>query len=148
MDTVRRRRGGPLGRLRDEADDLFGRLFDDWGWPLARSERGAWWPALDIAEHEDVIVVKAELPGMTGDDIEISVTNNVLSISGEKKELTEEKEENYYHVERRYGQFRRDVNLPTDVDAEKVEATYRDGVLTVKVPKSEKAKPRRIEIKK
>jgi len=149
MDIVRRRKaGGPLGHLRDEMDDLFGRFFEDWGWPLARAERGTWWPATDIAEHADAVVLKAELPGMKSDDIEISVVNNTLTISGEKKESAEEKSENYYHVERRYGTFRREIALPPGVDPDKVEAGYRDGVLTVTIPKTEKAKPKRIEIKK
>jgi len=150
MDIVRRkgRTGGPLGKLHDEMDDLFGRFFEDWGWPLARAHRGAWWPAIDIADKDDAIVVKAELPGLKSEDIEISVSDNVLTISGEKKESTEEKGENFYHVERRYGTFHRDIALPAGVDADKVDAAYRDGVLTVKVPKTEKAKPRRVEIKK
>jgi len=85
---------------------------------------------------------------MKSDEIEISVVNNTLTITGEKKEAAEEKGENYYHVRRRYGTFRRDIALPPGVDPDKVEATYRDGVLTVTVPKTEKAKAKRIEVKK
>jgi HSP20 family protein len=147
MAIVRRRGGpgGPLWRLRDEMNDLFGRFFEDW--PLAGTRQETWWPVLDIAEHEDAVVVNAELPGLKSDEIDISVQNNVLTISGQKKESKEEKGEEYYHVERRFGSFRRDVTLPASVDADKVEASYRDGVLTITLPKTEQAKPKRIEVK-
>jgi HSP20 family protein len=128
-------------------DDLFGRFFEDWDWPLAKTQRGTWWPVIDVAESNDAVIVKAELPGMKSDDIEISVVNNVLTISGEKKESTEEKGESYCHMERRYGSFRRDISVPQGVDPDKVEANYRDGVLIITLPKTEKAKPKRIEVK-
>ena len=99
-----------------------------------------------MAEHDDAIVVKAELPGLNPDDIEVSVHGNTLTLSGEKKESSEDKGDNYYHVERRYGRFHRDVLLPAEVDAEKVEANYKDGVLTITVPKTEEAKPKKIKI--
>lgn len=139
----RRANGGTLRRLHDEMDGLFNRFFD---WDPQAGDRG-WMPALDLAEREDALVVKAELPGMSKDDIDISVQGNVLTISGEKKDSTEEKKDEYYHVERRHGYFRRDITLSSEVDAEKIEATYHDGVLTVTLPKSEQAKPRRIEVK-
>jgi HSP20 family protein len=147
MDLIRRRNraGGPLGRLHNEMDELFGRFFEDW--PFAGSRADAWWPALDIAEHDDGFVLKVELPGVKADDIEVSVVNNVLTISGVKKEAAEKEGENYYHVERRHGSFRREVQLPGSVDPDKVEATFRDGVLRVNLTKTETAKARRIEIK-
>jgi len=128
-------------------DDLFGRFFGDW--PLASWSGGAeWWPAIDVAEHDDKVIVRAELPGVTADDLDISVLDNTLTISGEKKETKEDKGENYYHAERRYGAFRRVVQLPAAVDPEKVEARCRDGVLTLELPKDRAAMPRRIEVKK
>ncbi len=147
MAIVRRRSegGGPLARLQDEMNDLFGRFFGDW--PLTGPRMGSWWPALDVAEREDAVVVKADLPGMKSDEIDISVHDNMLTISGEKKESKEDKGEEYYHVERSYGSFRRELTLPAGVDAEKVQASYRDGVLTVTLPKTEQAKPKRIQIK-
>ncbi|MBS3733958.1 MAG: Hsp20/alpha crystallin family protein [Phycisphaerae bacterium] len=147
MAIVRRRgdRSAPLGRLQDEVNDLFGRFFEDW--PLGAARRGLWWPALDVADNENEVVLHAELPGMTRDDIDIAVQGNVLTISGEKKQSNEHKDASYCHVERTYGSFRRDVELPAPVDAGKTEATYRDGVLTVKLPKTEQAKSRRIEVK-
>ncbi len=141
---TRATRATGLARMRDEMDSLFRRFLDDFETPLWG---GSWLPALDVAERDDAFLVKAELPGMKNDDIDISVQGNVLSISGEKKESAEEKDKNYYHVERRFGSFRRDVTLPAGVDANKIEADYRDGVLTVVLPKSESAKPRRIKIK-
>jgi len=147
MDLVRRRgtRGGTLSRLQDEMNDLFGRFFE--GWPLATGE-GAWWPALDVADKDDKVIVKAELPGVTNEDIDVSVHGDVLTISGEKKASTEDSGEGYYHAERRYGSFRREVRLPSAVDTEKVEATFRDGVLTITLPKDQQALPKRIEVKK
>ncbi|KPK78878.1 MAG: hypothetical protein AMJ81_14660 [Phycisphaerae bacterium SM23_33] len=147
MAIVRRRggSGGPLYRLRDEMNDLFGRFFEDW--PLAGTRQETWWPALDIVEHDDAVVVKADLPGLKTEDIDISVQNNVLTISGEKKESKEEKGESYYHVERRFGSFHRDMTLPAGVDADKVQASYHDGVLTITLPKTEQAKPKRIQVK-
>ena len=151
MDLVRRNRserGRPLARVRDEMGDLFGRFLEDWGdWSFAPPARGTWWPALDVGEHDEAVVVKAELPGMQPKDIDISVRGNTLTISGEKAESREEKDEAYYHAERRYGTFRREIGLPAGVDADKVEANYKDGVLTVTMPKSEEAKPKRVTVK-
>ncbi|HUT59313.1 MAG TPA: Hsp20/alpha crystallin family protein [Phycisphaerae bacterium] len=147
MDIVRRRgqRGTGLARLQDEMNDLFGRFFGDWG--LAPfSGTGAWFPALDLSEKDDAFVVKAELPGLKPDEIDISVRGNTLTLSGEKKESSEDSGENHYHTERRYGAFRRDVTLPAEVNAEKIEASHRDGVLIVTLPKSEQAKPKKIKI--
>lgn len=150
MDIVRRRRegGGPLAHLHDEMDDLFGRFSGDWtGLPLSSPRREMWWPVLDIAERDDAVVVKAEIPGMNSEDIDISVQGNILTISGEKKNTTEQKEENYYHVERRYGSFHRNISLPSGVNANKIEATYREGVLTVTMPKKEESKPKKVTVK-
>jgi HSP20 family protein len=125
-------------------DDLFGRFF---GESLPdNAGTGTYWPAMDVAENEDAVIVKAELPGTKPDDIEISVQGNTLTISGEKKEESEDRREGYYHTERRYGRFQRVVSLPNDVDPEKIEATHREGVLTVSLPKTEAAKPKRVKI--
>ncbi|MFW6065553.1 MAG: Hsp20/alpha crystallin family protein [Planctomycetota bacterium] len=150
MALVRRRnqqqQGAPLARFQDEMNDLFGRFFEDF--PLAGLSRtGAWFPPLEISEREDAVVVQAELPGMNREDIDISVQDNHLTLTGEKKETEEQQEGDFYHSERRYGTFRREIPLPAGVDADNVDANYRDGVLTVTLPKSEEAKPRKIEIK-
>jgi len=127
-------------------DSLFNRFFGS-DWPLEPFRPGYFWPVLDIAERDDEVLVKAEIPGMKAEDIDISVQGNVLTISGEKKESKEDKGEEYYHVERRYGTFRRDVNLSSAVDVDKIKAEYRDGVLTITLPKTEQAKPKRIAVK-
>ena len=106
-----------------------------------------WVPPVDIfqtGEHE--LVLKAELPDMTREDIDITVENFVLTIKGEKKLSNEVKEEQFHHVERRYGAFSRSFSLPHTVDASKVSAEYRDGVLTIKLPLREEAKPRQIKV--
>ena len=147
MDLVpfRRRPGAGLARLQDEMNDLFSRLFGDWTSPMLAE--GTYWPAIDVVEGEDSVTVKAELPGMKPDDISVSVQGNTLSISGEKREQTEESREGYYHSERRFGSFRRDLVLPADVDAEKIEAACKEGVLTITMPKTEAAKAKVVKIK-
>jgi len=144
MDLTPYRRGSGLARLQDEMDDLFGRFFGHHA--LAAPDRGAYWPPLEVAEGQESITVKAELPGMQADDINISVQGNTLSITGEKKEQAEEQREGYYRSERRYGSFRRDMVLPGDVDADKVTAAYRDGILTVSLPKTEQAKAKTVKV--
>jgi len=141
---MKRRRVPTLATFHEAMDELFNRFFEGPEWPLSG---GTSWPAVDLVEREDSIVVRAELPGMKADDIELQVRNNVLTISGEKVEITEDKGENYYHVESRHGSFNRGITLPSEVDAEKIEAVYKDGVLTITLPKVEKAKARRIDIK-
>jgi HSP20 family protein len=104
-------------------------------------------PETDVVETEKEIRVVAEMPGLTRDNIEIDVENNVLTIRGEKRESRTEGEQGRWHLaERRYGTFSRSFVLPRDVDAESIQAGFQDGVLTVSVPKSEKARRRRIEI--
>ena len=133
-----------LARLHDEMDNLIGSFFGDWDWPVWGRSR---WPAIDIAEQENQYVVKAEVPGCKPEDVEISLSGNVLTISGEKKEEQEKKEKGYYHVERSYGSFRRDLTLAAEVDTAKIQAECKDGVLTITLPKSEKAKPTKIKVK-
>lgn len=104
------------------------------------------YPALDIAENEDSVTVTAEVPGMKAEDIDVTLERGVLTIKGEKKFEDERKGENFHRIERSYGSFQRVVQLPTEVDDEKVTANYKDGVLTLSMPKSPAAKKRKIEI--
>jgi HSP20 family protein len=124
------------------------RLFDDL--ITRRTETGAegavWVPAVDVSESADAIRVKVEAPGVAKDDFKISVQNNVLTIRGEKKMEKETTEENYHRVERVYGSFFRAVELPSAVQTDKVNANYKDGVLTITLPKSEEAKPKEIAV--
>ena len=121
------------------------RFFDEWMPSL--KEEGRWMPAFDISETEEHILVKADLPGMDAKDLDISITENVLTVKGEKKEEHEEKKEHYHRMERRVGSFCRSFMLPGEVESDGVEAEYKDGVLHLTIPKSEAAKPKKIEVK-
>ena len=137
-----RRHGSDLARLHNEMDDLFNAFFG--GWPTYEHKL---WPAIDVTENDVALVVKAEVPGCKAGDVDISVHGSTLTISGEKKQEEEKKEKGYYHLERTYGSFRRDLNLPADVDTTKVEAACKDGVLTITLPKAERAKAVKVKIK-
>lgn len=143
MDLVRRREHRPAATFRSAMDDLFSRFFEDWDMPPATQ----WTPALDLTDREDRIVVTAEVPGMDPEDIDIQIDGRNLVISGEKRQEHEENEGEWRRTERRYGSFRRVVPLPSEVDVDSVEATGRNGVLTITLPKSESERPRRIEVK-
>ncbi len=146
MDLIQWRPFREVSRLRSEMD----RLWDDYFGPGRRALRPMeedWMPAVDISETGDKITVKAEVPGLEAKDIEIAMVGDTLTIKGEKKLEREEKEENYHMVERSYGSFTRAMKLPATVDADKVEASYKNGVLTVVLPKKEEVKPKAIEIK-
>jgi HSP20 family protein len=121
------------------------------GWALGNRlgdlGNGSWAPALDLVEKDDHFEAMMDLPGLSKDDVELTVTNNQLFIRGERKHESEKKGEGYYHCERVHGRFERTISLPSDIDAEKVEATFKNGVLEVRIPKTEKAKSRQISIK-
>ena len=106
-----------------------------------------WSPLVDIVEDENEYRIKAELPAMKKEDVRLTVDNGVLTISGKRKYEQEEKQEKHHRIERAYGSFVRSFSLPEDADGSKVTADYKDGVLHVHLPKSEKAKPKSIEIK-
>lgn len=116
---------------------------------LARTSQllSGWTPALDLYEDKDSFVVKAELPGMKREDIEVSLHEGSLSISGERKGEEKHAGADVYRTERFFGRFQRTVALPTPVAADKVKAAYKDGVLTITLPKTEEAKPKQIEVK-
>lgn len=133
-----------LARLHDEMDSLFDGFFRGVGRPFTGCKA---WPVIDVAEKDGAIVVRAEVPGCRPEDIDISVYGNTVTISGEKKERKEEKEKGYYHLESSYGNFRREINLPTDVDEAKIEAVCKNGVLSVTLPKAEKTKAVKVQVK-
>lgn len=115
--------------------------------PLKLGNGGALWaPAIDIVDEKDQIKVKADLPGMKKEDIEINLENDVLTLKGEKKEEKETKEKDFIRSERYYGAFHRAFTLPASVDASKVNASYKDGVLEITLPKKEGAKPKQIKV--
>ena len=129
--------------------DEFGRFF----WGLGHRNAGtdlepqfSFVPALDVAEDNEAMTITAELPGLKKEDVTIKVRDGVLTLSGEKKFETEDKKDNYYRIERSYGTFARSFTLPNTVDAEKIEASMKDGVLKVSVPKKPEAKEREVKV--
>jgi HSP20 family protein len=122
----------------------FNRLFDTLFQPVNSSQR--WAPAMDLVEADDHFVLKADLPGLGDDDVNIEVQDGTLTISGERKSETEKREKGWYRVERSFGRFSRSLSLPEGVDADRIEASFDKGVLEVRIPKPEERKPRRIEI--
>jgi HSP20 family protein len=133
--------------LRDDIDRLFDRFWrrQESGEALPTS---VWYPTVDVSEREDAYEVKADLPGVSKEHIKLKIANNVLTLSGERK--SEQKEgvngDSYHRFERSYGTFTRSFSLPSAVDDGKVSASFKDGVLTVTLPKSEAAKPKAIEV--
>ena len=130
--------------------DPFARMLDNFfGEGLYPSEdvsNRTWMPSVNIRETEHAFFVEAELPGLTKKDIEITLENNMLKLSGERRFEKDTKEESYHRVERSYGSFLRTFSLPSQVNAESVKASFKDGVLTIEVPKADEAKPRKIAI--
>jgi HSP20 family protein len=148
MAIMRWRPYGNLINIQDEMnrlfDDFFGR--GEFGHAPARGAEGRWIPAVDISEDDDHLFVDVEVPGMKKEDIKVSLEHNVLSLKGEKKQEKEVKEENYHRWERSYGSFARSFELPVPVQADKIKAKYRDGVLHIELPKAEEVKPKEIPI--
>jgi HSP20 family protein len=129
-----------LNALQGEMNRLFNSFFDE------GTESRRWAPAVDLLEREDSLVLKADLPGLTDDDVQIELRDNVLTIAGERKAEHEDQQNGYYRVERSFGRFSRSLQLPEGVDADRISAQFTNGVLEVTIPKPEQRKPRRIEI--
>lgn len=131
--------------VRDEMD----RLLDEfYGRTVSSGEKfeGDWTPVMDISDSNGDIVASMELPGLKTDDIKVSVEDDVLTVTGEKKQQESQSGDNWRRVERTYGYFKRSVKLPAPVDADKVKAAYKDGVLTISMPKIESKKAKEIPI--
>jgi HSP20 family protein len=143
----------PFGEL-SQLQSRINRAFDAYGRAPGHSQNdealmttGAWVPPVDIYQSADQeLVLKAELPDIAPDDIELNVNNDTLTISGEKRLSNEVKEDQYHRIERRYGTFSRSFSLPSSVDATKISAEHKNGVLTVRLPAREEAKPRQIKV--
>jgi HSP20 family protein len=123
------------------------RFFDDTVLPSFLSEERSFVPVFDITENKDTYTVVAELPGMDESDLTVTFSDGILTVEGEKKQESENKGETYHRIERRYGSFRRSFRIPDDIQEDNIEATYKNGVLTLTVPKSEEKEARKIEIK-
>ena len=138
-----------LVSLRNDMDRLFDTFirepFSTVEWPFARS--GRWTPSVDLADNENEVTVRVELPGIEPDDIDVTVAGNQLTISGSKTEVSEEQGKDFYHTESRSGCFRRSLPLPSTIDRDKVEANFKNGVLTVRLQKSADARLETIEVK-
>jgi HSP20 family protein len=132
-----------LNTLRSRMDQLFDTAFFN---PSLGLEPASWDLAMDVVENEDEFVVKASLPGINPDDLDITFTANTLTIRGETKTEDEKKEARYHLRERRYGSFARSIALPANIKAGDIQASYTDGVLTLHLPKAEEARPKRIQI--
>ncbi|MBN1374723.1 MAG: Hsp20/alpha crystallin family protein [Dehalococcoidia bacterium] len=133
----------------EEMDRYLGDMLGDTFWPSLRMrtpEIKAWMPALDVFERDDKFVVKAEIPGMDEENINVSVEGNSLVIKGQKDTEKEVKDEDYYHCERSYGSFYRSVPLPSTVDKDKIQADYDNGILEVTFPKSAEVKPKKVKV--
>ena len=144
----RRRLGKEIVSFKDEMDHLFNRFFGS-DFPITRRlfGEGEWAPRVDISESKGEINVKAEIPGCEAKDIDVKLDGRMLTICGEKKQTKEEKDENFHHTERVYGSFCRVLELPGEVDQEKIDATYKEGVLKMVFKKIRETETKKIEIK-
>lgn len=134
-----------LSSLHDEVN----RLFEGGSWGRTNREASAltaWAPAVDIFENEKELVLKADLPDLEEKDIDVRIENNMLTLSGERKYDKEVKEDNYLRVERAYGAFSRSFSLPNTVNTEGIKAEYKNGVLSVRLPKREEARPKQVKV--
>lgn len=141
---ARRRWLEPFTALQDELGELASNFLGEVGevWP-----RGTMVPSLDLSETDGTVEVRMDLPGIKPEEIDIQLNENTLTVSGQRKEEKEEKTKTFHRVERRQGSFSRTVVLPCCVDEAKVDAQYKDGVLTIKMPKTEEAKARKIKVR-
>lgn len=141
---------GSLARLQDEMNRLFERSFGTLSsrrvGPQEFISERIWSPVVDVYEDQDNIILRAELPGMKQDEIDIDLTGDTLTIHGERKFADEEHRDNYVRVERAYGEFKRSFTIGVPIQADKVKATYKDGILEVTIPKAEEVKPKKVKV--
>jgi HSP20 family protein len=142
MALVRWEPAREVDSLQSEVNRVFDAFFGNG--TTARTRR--WVPAMDLVETEDNLILRADLPGLSREQVEIEVKDGALTVSGERKADHEDKSEGYYRVERSFGRFSRSMTLPEGIDAESITADFHDGVLEVRVPKPEQRKPYRVQI--
>jgi HSP20 family protein len=135
-----------LQGLQNEMNRLFGAFFDTPGVGAGGGQLSRWLPAMDLVETDDEFVLRADLPGLSQEDVNVELEDNVLTISGERKSAHEARKEGFYRIERAYGRFSRSLTLPEGVDGENISADFDRGVLEVRIPKPEERKPRRVSI--
>jgi len=142
-----RRPENELATMQGRVNRLFNEMLGPWPYgPEGGAINSAWLPPVDVFEDKEGIRLTAELPGVKADDVKISLENQTLTLRGEKKQIAEETVEKVHRYERSYGSFERTFTLPSTVDSERIQATFEDGILTVTLPKVEKAKPREIPV--
>ena len=142
-----RRPENELATMQGRVNRLFNEMLGSWPYgPEGGAIDSAWLPPVDVFEDKEGIKLTAELPGVKAEDVKISLENQTLTLRGEKKQIAEETVEKVHRYERSYGSFERTFTLPSTVDSEKIQATFEDGILTVTLPKVEKAKPREIPV--
>jgi HSP20 family protein len=149
MALIRWEPARELATIQSEMNRLFNTFFEPSNGTAGPSQGGAlrrWIPAMDLVETGDEFVLRADLPGLSEEDVNIELEDNVLTISGERKSEHEDRKEGYYRVERASGAFSRSLTLPEGVDAERVRANFARGVLEVRIPKPEQRKPRKVTI--
>ena len=135
-----------ISRMRKDMDRLFERLWDDFGMPVSPATVREL-PQIDLSEREDKLIIKAEIPGMNPEDMDISLTDDVLTIKGEMKHTHTDEGEDYHRIERRYGFFSRNIQLPCKVTMDQIIATYKKGILHIEMPKCKPDAAREIKIK-
>ncbi|HWG07388.1 MAG TPA: Hsp20/alpha crystallin family protein [Solirubrobacteraceae bacterium] len=146
MAVIRWEPARELQSIQQEMNRLFGTFFDPQGGPGNGGTGRRWIPAMDLVEQENEFVLRADLPGVNEDDVEVELEDNVLTISGERASEHEEKREGYHRIERSSGRFSRSLTLPEGVDPDSIHARFENGVLELTVPKPAQRKPRRVAI--
>jgi HSP20 family protein len=144
--SVGREAGNGVATLTDRIQRMLNETLGGLDWQYRDSAAASWVPPVDVLEEKDQIRIVVELPGMRPEDVNIALEANVLTVSGTKQQQAEERTERVHRYERTYGSFERSFTLPASVDAQNIQATYENGVLTVALPKTEKAKPRQIQV--
>ena len=145
MEIVPWRPFGEVSSLRKEMDNLWNHFLGETSFPGSVSRE--WMPSVDVSETEDKLLIKAELPGLDAKDVSVSLSGNLLTIKGKKKHEEEKKDEHFHSSERYYGSFQRSFRLPANIKTDKVDATFKKGVLQVALRKTEDSKKKEIEIK-
>ncbi len=144
MSLVRWNPGKELFSIQNDMNRFMDRFFSP---DLFDQDSFGWVPSMDVSEDQDGFLMNMELPGLKKDDVNITLTDGLLTIEGERKSEIEKKDVNVHRVERRYGKFRRTFKLPVAVKGDKIDATFKDGLLTINIPKAEVAKPKQIDVK-
>ncbi len=137
----------PLAVIRDELDRTFDRFMT--GWPMSETalSKAEWIPTLDVSETDTDVMVRVDVPGIDPKALEVSLTGDILTIAGERRDEKENKDENYYMCERSFGSFRRSIELPTNIDPDSVSAEHSNGVVSIRIAKARSARPKQVTIK-